>query len=88
MFYDPRRNDHNLSHNPWTALVVPRPIGWISSQSKSGQLNLAPYSFFNAFNYDPPILGFASITRDMCLEVFGMDEHQSVVRCRSYLQSK
>ena len=35
MYYDPRRNDHGLSHNPMTALVVPRPIGWISTVSRS-----------------------------------------------------
>jgi flavin reductase (DIM6/NTAB) family NADH-FMN oxidoreductase RutF len=42
-------------------MVGPRPIGWISSQDENGVLNLAPYSFFNAFNYTPPIVGFASI---------------------------
>ena len=47
MFYDPRRNSHGLSHNPMTALVVPRPIGWISTVSRHGVVNLAPYSFFN-----------------------------------------
>ena len=41
--------------------VAPRPIGWISSRDKGGNVNLAPYSFFNAFNYTPPIVGFASI---------------------------
>src|ERR1700756_2894179 len=59
-YYEPSQG-HGLRHNPFNAIIAPRPIGWISSQSKSGQLNLAPYSFFNAFNYDPPILGFASI---------------------------
>jgi flavin reductase (DIM6/NTAB) family NADH-FMN oxidoreductase RutF len=42
-------------------IVAPRPIGWISTRSASGGLNLAPYSFFNAFNYKPPIIGFSSI---------------------------
>ena len=59
-FYEPR-NGHGLPHDPFNAIVGPRPIGWISSRSKSGTLNLAPYSFFNAFNYVPPIVGFASI---------------------------
>jgi flavin reductase (DIM6/NTAB) family NADH-FMN oxidoreductase RutF len=59
-FYEPREG-HGLPHDPFNAIVGPRPIGWISSQSKSGVLNLAPYSFFNAFNYIPPIVGFASI---------------------------
>ena len=59
-FYEPS-NGHGLPHDPFNAMVGPRPIGWISSQDAKGQLNLAPYSFFNAFNYTPPIIGFASI---------------------------
>ena len=59
-FYEPR-NGHGLPHDPFNAIVGPRPIGWISSRSAAGGLNLAPYSFFNAFNYTPPIIGFASI---------------------------
>ena len=52
---------HGLPHDPFNAIVGPRPIGWISTKSKSGQVNLAPYSFFNGFNYTPPIIGFCSI---------------------------
>ncbi|MCM0612949.1 flavin reductase family protein [Marinobacter sediminum] len=59
-FYEPA-NGHGLAHDPFNALVAPRPIGWISSKSRDGVLNLAPYSFFNAFNYHPPIVGFSSI---------------------------
>jgi len=59
-FYEPR-NGHGLPHDPFNAIVGPRPIGWISSVSQAGIPNLAPYSFFNAFNYVPPIVGFASI---------------------------
>jgi flavin reductase (DIM6/NTAB) family NADH-FMN oxidoreductase RutF len=59
-FYEPR-DGHRLPHDPFNAIVGPRPIGWISSKSAGGALNLAPYSFFNAFNYTPPIVGFASI---------------------------
>lgn len=59
-FYEPRAG-HGLPHDPFNAIVGPRPIGWISSRSGAGVLNLAPYSFFNAFNYVPPIVGFASI---------------------------
>jgi flavin reductase (DIM6/NTAB) family NADH-FMN oxidoreductase RutF len=59
-FYEPR-NGHGLPHDPFNAMVAPRPIGWISSRSADGVLNLAPYSFFNAFNYRPPIVGFASV---------------------------
>src|ERR1700744_975793 len=57
--YEPR-DGHGLPHDPFNAIVGPRPIGWISSISRDGVVNLAPYSFFNAFNYKPPIVGFAS----------------------------
>ena len=58
--YEPK-NGHGLPHDPFNAIVGPRPIGWISTQSKAGVVNLAPYSFFNAFNYVPPIIGFSSV---------------------------
>jgi len=61
-FYEPRHG-HGLKHDPFNSIVGPRPIGWVSSRSASGVLNLAPYSFFNAFNYVPPVIGFASIGR-------------------------
>ena len=57
--YQPRHG-HGLPHDPFNAIVGPRPIGWISTQNGAGQTNLAPYSFFNAFNYVPPIIGFSS----------------------------
>lgn len=59
-FYQPK-DGHQLDHDPFNSIIAPRPIGWISSKSLSGQVNLAPYSFFNAFNYHPPIIGFSSI---------------------------
>jgi len=59
-FYEPRHGT-GLPHDPFNAIVGPRPIGWISSRSANGGVNLAPYSFFNGFNYTPPIVGFASI---------------------------
>ena len=59
-FYEPAKG-HGLPHDPFNAMVGPRPIGWISSQDSEGRRNLAPYSFFNGFNYTPPIIGFASI---------------------------
>jgi len=59
-FYQPK-DGHGLPHDPFNAIVGPRPIGWISSRSSAGVDNLAPYSFFNAFNYVPPIIGFSSI---------------------------
>ena len=58
--YEPRQG-HGLPHDPFNAIVGPRPIGWIATRSAQGALNLAPYSFFNAFNYVPPIVGFGSI---------------------------
>jgi flavin reductase (DIM6/NTAB) family NADH-FMN oxidoreductase RutF len=60
MFYDTVTYGHGLPHDPLKAIVAPRPIGWISSLSKAGELNLAPYSFFNAFSSRPPIVGFSS----------------------------
>lgn len=58
-FYQPAHG-HGLPHDPLNAIVGPRPIGWISSVDPAGRRNLAPYSFFNCFNYRPPIIGFAS----------------------------
>jgi flavin reductase (DIM6/NTAB) family NADH-FMN oxidoreductase RutF len=58
-FYEPRRG-HGLPHDPFKALVAPRPIGWISSIDPDGRVNLAPYSFFNAFCEAPPLVGFSS----------------------------
>ncbi|CCD87176.1 conserved protein of unknown function [Bradyrhizobium sp. ORS 285] len=58
-FYEPK-NGHGLKHDPFNAIIAPRPIGWISSRDGKGNANLAPYSFFNAFNYTPPIIGFSS----------------------------
>ena len=59
-FYEPAAG-HGLAHDPLNSIVAPRPIGWIGSVSAAGTRNLAPYSFFNLFNYTPPIVGFASI---------------------------
>ena len=59
MFYTPE-SGHGLPHNPFNAVVTPRPIGWISTRGSDGQDNLAPYSFFNAVAYVPPQVMFAS----------------------------
>jgi flavin reductase (DIM6/NTAB) family NADH-FMN oxidoreductase RutF len=59
MFYRPAEG-HGLPHNPFNAIVTPRPIGWVSTRSAAGQDNLAPYSFFNAVAYVPPQVMFAS----------------------------
>jgi flavin reductase (DIM6/NTAB) family NADH-FMN oxidoreductase RutF len=58
-YYEPSHG-HRLPHDPLNAIVGPRPIGWISSRGRDGIVNLAPYSFFNAFSYKPPIIGFSS----------------------------
>ncbi|RYH01117.1 flavin reductase family protein [Salipiger sp. IMCC34102] len=60
MFYRPK-DGHGLPHNPFNAIVSPRPIGWISTRGSDGRDNLAPYSFFNAVAYTPPQVMFASI---------------------------
>jgi len=63
MDYDPRSEPHNLAHDPTTSLVVPRPIGWITTINPAGVVNLAPYSFFNMIASHPPFVMFASNTR-------------------------
>lgn len=59
MFYEPRTG-HGLPHDPFKAIVAPRPIGWISSVDAEGRVNLAPYSFFNGISSRPPMVMFAS----------------------------
>ena len=58
-FYETRLG-HGLTHDPFKAILAPRPIGWVSTVDTNGLVNLAPYSFFNGFNSDPPIVGFSS----------------------------
>ena len=58
-YYEPA-NGHGLKHDPFNAIIAPRPIGWISSRDLKGNVNLAPYSFFNGFCYHPLIIGFSS----------------------------
>lgn len=60
MFYETEKNDHGLPHDPFSAIVAPRPIGWIGTKGRNGSLNLAPYSFFNALSYQPKLVMFAS----------------------------
>ena len=61
IFYQPDKRDRVLlPHDPFKAMVAPRPIGWISTRSPAGEVNLAPYSFFNAFGGAPPMIGFSS----------------------------
>jgi flavin reductase (DIM6/NTAB) family NADH-FMN oxidoreductase RutF len=63
MYFDPRTEPHGLRHSPYTALVVPRPIGWISTVGADGVVNLAPYSFFNMISSSPPFVMFSSADR-------------------------
>src|SRR5947209_19646126 len=61
LFYEPEHRDRSvLAHDPFKALVAPRPIGWISTMNPDGDVNLAPYSFFNAIGEEPPMLAFSS----------------------------
>lgn len=63
MFYDAIENAHGLKHDPFKALVAPRPIGWISTVDEDGVVNLAPYSFFNAVSDNPHYVMFSSLNR-------------------------
>jgi flavin reductase (DIM6/NTAB) family NADH-FMN oxidoreductase RutF len=61
-FYEPAQG-HRLPHDPFKAIVAPRPIGWVSTVDAQGRANLAPYSFFNAIADTPPMLAFSSVGR-------------------------
>jgi flavin reductase (DIM6/NTAB) family NADH-FMN oxidoreductase RutF len=63
MFYETATNAHGLPHDPFKALVTPRPIGWITAVSAKGEINLSPYSFFNAVSERPPMVAFSSAGR-------------------------
>ncbi len=63
MFYTTDQNRHGLAHDPFKAIVSPRPIGWIGSKGGDGTLNLAPYSFFNAISDRPKLVMFSSSGR-------------------------
>ena len=60
MFFEPTKGNHGLPKNPFNSLVIPRPIGWITSLDTAGNVNLAPYSFFNAVSYRPPTVMFSA----------------------------
>jgi flavin reductase (DIM6/NTAB) family NADH-FMN oxidoreductase RutF len=61
LFFKPEERDRTLfPHDPFKGMIVPRPVGWISTMNASGQINLAPYSYFNAFATWPMIVGFCS----------------------------
>ncbi len=60
MFYETQKNNHGLPHNPFKSLIIPRPIGWITTQDDAGNVNLAPYSYFNALCDNPPMIMFST----------------------------
>ncbi len=60
MFYETAKRNHGLPHDPFKAIVAPRPIGWITTMSGKGEINLAPYSFFNGVSTFPPVVMFSS----------------------------
>ena len=60
MFYDAIKNEHGLRYDPFKAIVAPRPIGWITSMNAKGEINLAPYSFFNGISSRPALVMFSS----------------------------
>ena len=60
MYYETDKNDHGMRYSPLKACVVPRPIGWITTMSAAGVVNLAPFSFFNVLSYDPPFVMFSA----------------------------
>ena len=78
MFYRPNIDDHGLPHNPFKAIVSPRPIGWISTVDAAGRANLAPYSFFNAVTDNPPMVMFAS-TGTKPDQSYAKEDRKSVV---------
>jgi flavin reductase (DIM6/NTAB) family NADH-FMN oxidoreductase RutF len=61
MFYETADNRHGLAHDPFKAIVAPRPIGWIGTRGQDGSRNLAPYSFFNAIADRPKLVMFSSV---------------------------
>ncbi len=78
IFYEPAQRDRKLlPHDPFKAMVIPRPVGWISTMSAKGELNLAPYSYFNGFSSNPPIVGFSS-EGEKDSQVFAMEAGEFV----------
>jgi flavin reductase (DIM6/NTAB) family NADH-FMN oxidoreductase RutF len=69
MFYEPDKRNHGLPYDPFKAIVAPRPIGWITSMNAKGEVNLAPYSFFNGIGSRPALIMFASEERKDSLSV-------------------
>lgn len=68
MFYRTDANDHGMAHDPFKAIVAPRPIGWIGTKGRDGSLNLSPYSFFNIVSDSPKLVMFSSSGRKHSLK--------------------
>jgi flavin reductase (DIM6/NTAB) family NADH-FMN oxidoreductase RutF len=84
IFYEPHQRDRAfLPHDPFKAMVIPRPVGWISAVSAKGEVNLAPYSYFNAFSSNPPIVGFSS-EGEKDSQVFAMETGEFVWSMATY----
>ena len=84
VFYEPHRRDRVLfPRDPFKALVIPRPVGWISTMSAAGAVNLAPYSYFNAFSSTPMIVGFSS-EGEKDSQVFAMETREFVWSMATY----
>lgn len=84
IFYEPHERDRKLlPHDPFKAMVLPRPVGWISTVSAKGEVNLAPYSYFNAFSTQPPIVGFSS-EGEKDSQVFAMETGEFVWSMATY----
>lgn len=84
VFYEPHQRDRRLlPHDPFKAMVLPRPVGWISTVSRAGEVNLAPYSYFNAFSTSPQIVGFSS-EGEKDSQVFAMETGEFVWSMATY----
>ena len=86
LFFKPEERDRTLfPHDPFKAMIVPRPVGWISTMNAASQVNLAPYSYFNAFSSVPMIVGFSS-EGEKDSATFAMESGEfawSMATCRS-----
>ncbi len=84
IFFEPHQRDRALfPHDPFKAMVIPRPVGWISTMSAAGAVNLAPYSYFNAFSTNPMIVGFSS-EGEKDSQVFAMESGEFVWSMATY----
>lgn len=85
MFYETGQRDRTrLPHDPFKAIVAPRPIGWISTRAPDGRVNLAPYSFFNGFGGAPPIVGFSSDGGEKDSAAFAIDSGEFVANVATF----